>query len=358
MSPVSIVTEAMFSPGGGDRVLSAMIDLFPEADVYTPIYKKLKYEEARWCPQKEPRTFFPRWMPTRLYNLCAGTFYETLGLKKYKLVVSLSARFAKSVITTPETVHVCYHFTPPRYEWDNNLKLPTQPNRLLSSSFRVWDKVSSLRPDHNIASSFYVAQKLRKYYKLEAEVIHPGVDEFWWEKPTKQVDLNLPKQFFLIVSRLVDYKRIDVAIRACLEAKKHLVVVGDGSELRSLKGLARGSRFIHFLNRLSDEAVRYLYSEAISLIFPGEEDFGLTPVEAMAQGCPVIALNKGGVIETVIDGETGLFFEDECNLIRVLKDEFPKRNFNKNKIVQNARNFTEEQFKMKFMKFLDRIMKS
>ncbi|MCL6647385.1 MAG: glycosyltransferase [Chloroflexi bacterium] len=308
---VAIVHDWLNQTGGAESVLDVLHDLYPEAPVYTSMYDPtLMHPKYR---QWDIRTSFMQWLPgvTRHHQLYLPLYplaFERFDLSGYELVISNSSGFCHGVITRPETVHLNYCLTPPRYCW----MLPQYLERervgrlgramlpFLVSALRLWDAVASSRVDAFIAISRAIAARIRKFYRREAEVIYPPVETRRFQ-PTREVG-----EFYLVVSRLIPYKRVDLAIRAFNLLRKPLWIVGSGRDRAALERIAGPT--IRFLGRLPDEQVNRLFAECRALVFPGEEDFGITPVEAQAAGRPVVAYAAGGALETVLDGQTGVFF--------------------------------------------------
>ena len=232
--------------------------------------------------------------------------FEQFDLREYDLVISASSACAKGVITRPDTVHLCYCHTPCRYIWDlyHDYTEGLRTRSLIAPIahwLRLWDRISSDRVDHFIANSREVAGRIRKHYRRDSEVIYPPVD----------VELVVPngkppEDFYLVVSRLVPYKRVDLAVAAATQLGRRLVVVGNGPERRRLESIAGPS--VEFRGHLPDEEVADLLARCRAFIFPGHEDFGIAPVEAQAAGRPVVAYARGGALETVVEGVTGVFF--------------------------------------------------
>ncbi len=314
---VAIVHDWLTNIGGAERVVESLLKAYPQADVYSSVY------EATKRPQFKGRvstSFLQHWPLSRrkhqLYPILRTLAFESFDLSGYDLVISSSSAEAKGVITPTETLHLSYIHTPVRYYWSNYNQYLADPGfgalnplvRLVAPYFvrkmRRWDFAAAQRPDVLIANSATVAERIKKYYKREAEVIHPPVDlvRFGSEKASKG-------DYYLAVSRLVPYKRYDIAVEACSKLGKRLIVVGGGSEMARLKKIAGPS--IEFRGSLAEDEVTKLYKGCKAFLFPAEEDFGITPLEAMACGKPVLAFGMGGATETVIDGKTGLLFSDQ-----------------------------------------------
>jgi glycosyltransferase involved in cell wall biosynthesis len=235
---------------------------------------------------------------------------ESLDLIGYDLVLSSSHVCAKGVIPAPEALHICYCHTPARYAWDLGSLYLQRLNPLqrwyaaaVMHRLRMWDVTTSARVDHFIANSRFVAQRIQRYYRRSATVIHPPVDTSFFTPGEGDGD------YFLVVSRLTAYKRVDLAVEAFDRLGLPLVVIGDGPERRRLASRAGSS--IKFLGRVSREEVRDHMRGCRALVYPGKEDFGITPVEVQATGRPVVAYGAGGVLETVVDRETGILFAEQ-----------------------------------------------
>jgi len=314
----ALVHDYLAQSGGAERVVAALHALFPDAPLYTSVY------DARATlpcfSHMDVRTSFlqrPFLSSRRFHKLALSLYplaFEQFDLTRYALVISSASSFAKGVITSPETCHICYCHTPARFAWRQHEYLrQSRLTRLLApwmggmiSGLRQRDFDSAQRVDYFVANSHNVAGRIRKYYRREADaVIYPPVEtRRFTPAPAGEIG-----DHYLVVSRLVGYKRIDLAIEACNRLHVPLRVVGVGPERRALGRLAGPT--IQFLGRLSDAQVADEYARCRALIFPGEEDFGLTPVECMASGRPIVAYGRGGALETVTAGRTGVFFEEQ-----------------------------------------------
>ncbi len=311
---VALIHDWLNGMRGGEKVLEGLCSLYPEADLYTLIYEPAKLSQT--ITRHRVFTSFIQRLPGakkhyRHYLPLFPAAIEQFDLRAYDLVVSTSHCVAKGVITAPGTVHLCYCHTPMRYAWEqyheyfpvarmNWLQKAVIP--LAMTYLRQWDVVSSRRVDHFMANSHHVAKRIKRYYNREAQVVHPPVDggRFYISKTIKD--------YYLVVSAMVPYKRLDRAVAAFNQLKRPLVVVGQGPELKALKKMAGPA--ITFVPKCDDQTLVEYYANCKVFIFPGEEDFGITPLEAMACGRPVIALGQGGALETVVPGKTGLFFEE------------------------------------------------
>lgn len=312
---VAIVHDYLTQAGGAERVAAILHQLFPASLLYTSVYDP-KATLAYFDQVTVATSFLQRWplSSQRMHKFALPlypTAFEHFDLSTYDLVVSSSSSFAKGVITPPHTCHVCYCHTPARFAWRQHEYLSqSRRGRLVSlllrnmlGRLRSWDIESAQRPDYYVANSYNVAQRIRKYYRRDvAAVIPPPIDTVRYA-PIAPSEVG---SHFLIVSRLVGYKRIDLAVHACNQLQIPLRIVGTGPDLAGLKRIAGPT--IQFLGRLSDAEVAKEFAHCKALIFPGEEDFGMTPLECMASGRPVVAFAGGGALETVVDGETGVLF--------------------------------------------------
>lgn len=312
---VAIIHDWLTGMRGGERVLEAICELYPEADIFTLVYKKGQIggpiEDHRIYESFINRFPFAA-TKYRHYLPLFPTAIEKFDLRAYDLVISSSHCVAKGVITKPNTVHVSYIHSPMRYVWDLYYdyfsKAQTNPISrtiiaIAANYLRTWDVASSARIDLLIANSRFVSRRIKKYWGRDSVVVNPPVDI------SRFAPIEQKGDYYLVVSALVPYKRIDLAVEAFNRNGLPLKIVGSGPELDRLKKMAKSN--IQFLGSPSDAEVVQLYAQAKAFIFPGEEDFGITPLEAMASGTPVIAYGSGGILETVIAGRTGLLFAEQ-----------------------------------------------
>ncbi|MBM6717316.1 glycosyltransferase [Gemmiger formicilis] len=307
---VAIVHDWLVSYAGADRVVDCMHHVFPDAPIYTLVYDKDKM--PAWFRDYDIRTTWIQKLPfaTKLYKKLLPLMpsaFEALDLSEYDLVLSSSSSCSKGVITRPDAVHICYCHTPIRYVWDFYYTYRANANPLVRAvmpgqmhKLRQWDKCAADRVDYFIANSRYIAQRIKKYYRRDSDVIYPCVH-------INQSPFVEKEDFYLVVGRFTWYKRIDLAVAACTKLGRRLVVIGSGDEESRLRAIA-GPTVEFKGGGLSDEEVRDYYLRAKAFLFPGEEDFGITPVEAQSAGTPVLAYGRGGACETVEDGRTGLLF--------------------------------------------------
>lgn len=363
----AIVTDFLTKFGGAQRVLLEMHRLFPEAPIFCLLYdeKGTKKAFADCDIRVSSLKNLPQFLRKPKFSILKMPRpIEEFNFDDYDLVLSSSDSFSHGVITKPTTKHLCYCHTPMRYAWDwyheylkeNNIGygLKGMIIRILIHKLRIWDKIASDRPDLYIANSENVRKRIKKYYGLDAKVIHPPVNisSINFDKNAKKED------FYLVVSRLEPYKKIDLAVKAFNSLKKPLYIIGEGSDEKYLKKIAKDN--IKFLGWQSDEAMYDYYKRTKCFIFPGEEDFGITPVEAMAAGTPVIAFSKGGTKESVIDGKTGLFFDQatEASLISTV-NLFEKQlsSFEPENCRQRALDFSTSCFEKKYKETIKTLFK-
>lgn len=309
---VAIVHDWLTNMGGAEQVVINLKKCYPEAPIYTTFYTpdnlsdELKNIEVhKSYLQKKDKKFINH----KKYFPFMPFAFENFDLNDYDVVISSSSCCAKGVLTKPGSIHICYCHTPMRYAWEKREeylegmgKLKKKLVKILLHYMRIWDSISSNRVDYFIANSTEVKKRIEKHYKREAVVINPPVR-------CKLFDISeTDGDYYLVLSRLVGYKRFDLAVQACRELGKKLVVIGEGPERENLEKIADGDKNITFLGRVDDETVKKYMSECKALIFPGEEDFGIVPVEAESCGRPVIAYGKGGVLDSVIDRKNRSIF--------------------------------------------------
>lgn len=358
---IALVYDRINKWGGAERVLQALHEIFPKAPLLTAVYHKKK---ATWANIFDISPSFLQKFPLasshhELYAPLMPLSFESFIFDQFDVVISVTSEAGKGIITKPHTMHICYCLTPTRYLWSGHEEYfrHSLTRRLASpviNYLRKWDSQAAFRPDKIIAISKEVQARITKYYGLESEIIYPPVilDSTTTKKDTQHVFIKEP--FFLVVSRLVPYKRIDLAIRACNRLKLPLVIIGTGIEEIFLKRIA-GPTIIFLGNLTDDELVRY-YNDCEGLIFPGKEDFGLVIIEAQRFGKPVLAYRAGGALETIIEGKTGLFFDEQsiASITEKLK-EFSITQFDRKACINQANRFTIESFKKNFLRLINTI---
>lgn len=355
---VALVHDWLVGRGGGERVLYDIHTLFPDAPIYTLVYDQDKAPE--WCKECDIRTtYIQKWPGAKSHHKLLLSFmpkaWEALDLTEYDLVISCCASCCKGVITRPDALHVCYSFSPTRYVWDLYYDYLENTNAIkrffmkrMIHKVRLWDFQAAQRVDHFAADSNFVGSRIKKYYRRDFTTIYPGT------RINEYPITEMSDDYYLVVARFVRYKRVDLAIEACNQLKKKLVVIGSGGEEEErLKKLAGDT--VEFLGRVSDEEMERYYSRAKAFLFPGIEDYGITPVEAMSAGVPVLAFGKGGALETVQDGKTGLYFHDQTvsGLVHCI-EEFERNGvaYSRQQIHDYSLNFSDEIFKGNFTNFL------
>jgi glycosyltransferase involved in cell wall biosynthesis len=311
---VALVHDWLTGMRGGEKVLEVLCRMYPSADLLTLIHIPGSVSPA--IERLHPQASFLQRVPgiRRFYRYCLPLFpiaIEQFDLDRYDLIISTSHCAAKAVVKTGRARHLCYCFTPMRYAWDQfdayfgSGRVGPVANRLLRpmlGALARWDAATAGRADRYVAISQHVASRIRRYYNRDARVIYPPVDTGFYCP-----DATTPENFLLVVSALVPYKRIDLAIDACRLSGVPLRIAGDGPEReRLMKHAADRRADVEFVGSVSNEEIRGLYRRSAAVLLPGEEDFGIVPVEAQACGRPVIALARGGALETVIDGVTGV----------------------------------------------------
>ena len=353
---IAFVIDALPALGGGEKVLFTALETFPQADLFTLIYNKPAFTATPMANYKV-KTSFIDLIPFahthhRMFLPLMPFAIEQFNLRDYDIVVSFSYAVAHGTQNFNAVRHISYTFTPMRYAWlDLNLNgTRTRKNLVLDrfmSSFREWDKKAAARVHQFATISKAVSQRIQNAYQREAVIIYPPVevDRF---KPASKRD-----NFYITVTRLVAHKRVDILVQAFSKLNLPLLIIGDGPELLRLKSMA-GSN-IQFLGYQSDENVAGLLGRARGFVCATEEDFGIAIVEAQAGGCPVIAYGKGGALETVIDGVTGVFFDEQSpeSLINALeKIEAVHTHFCISDLVENSKRFEKKQFTNSFREFV------
>ncbi len=358
---VALVHDYLLNYGGAERVLSSLRKIYPDADIFTLLYDK---RLSKYFPKEKIKVSFLDQLPSFLKKHhkfllpILPIAVEGFDLSDYDLVISSSSVFAKGVVTNPGTTHICYCHSPARFLWDYNERyLKDEKNNVFFKPFikylihksRIWDRSSSERVDFWIANSKVTQERIKKYYKKTSVVIHPPVKHLTCKKD----DIKI-KDYFLVVSRLSPYKKIDIIIKAFNETGDPLVIVGGGRDKKRLKKLA-GENVI-FTDFISDSELACYYKNSKAFVMAQEEDFGIAPVEAMYFGKPVLAYKKGGAEEWLTEGKNGEFFKEQT--IESLKEGIEKinrnlPNYNRSYIRESAERFNFEKFKNKIENFVN-----
>lgn len=355
---VALVHDYLNQYGGAERVIEALHELYPDAPVYTSIY------EPNAMPPRfrswDIRTSFLQGTPLarshhRAFFLLYPLAFESFDLREYEVVISNSSAWCKSVVTPPETLHVCYCLTPMRWAWSYREYVEREQiggmlRRMLPAAMhylRTWDAASAARVDRFIGISRTVVARIEKYYRREADLIVPPVDA------DRIPFSDEPGEGFLVVSRLVPYKRIDLAVEACSRLGAPLTVVGDGRDRARLE--SRAGPTVRFEGRVGDEEVYRRLAGCRAFVFPGEEDFGIAPIEAMAAGRPVVAYEAGGALDSIVDGVTGRFFAPQtADALASRLSQIDPADFDPRAIREHALRFDTEHFKEAFADYVVR----
>jgi glycosyltransferase involved in cell wall biosynthesis len=362
---LAIVHHWLLSMRGGEKVIEEMCQVWPDADIFTIVSRPDRISETIRA-HKITNSFIQK-IPkaTSIYQNLLPLMplaIEQFNLNQYDIVISSDTNVTKGVLTRPNTLHVCYCNTPMRYAWDmyhNYLEDPCLGRikkwamRLVMSRLRVWDLAASNRVDRFIGNSKCVRNRIQKHYRRESEVIYPPVDVDSFQ-PKGQAD-----NFYLVLGQIIPYKRIDIAVEAFNQNGKKLVIIGEGSELARLKKISRPN--ITFLGFAPLDVIRDHYQRCKAFIFPGEEDFGITPLEAQACGRPVLAFGRGGALETVQDETTGLFFSEQTSAsLQEAIDRFESNPeiFSVEACVKNAKSFSSAHFRRRIQSFVEDAWKT
>ena len=360
MSRIALVQDYLAQAGGAEKVYEALYQLLPDAELCSTLALSEKLPEGlRRAPI---RTTWMQHLPSlsrhfRHYFLLYPFAIESLDMSEYELVISSCCGYAKGVRKHPDALHVAYCHTPMRWVWRYKdyaareqfgvLKRALLPPLL--AGLKQWDLRASQRPDYFIANSSVVAERIKEFYRRDAIVIPPPIDVNRFKPSSQQQD------YYVVLSRLVGYKRIDLAIDACNRLKRNLVVIGDGPDRKRLEQLAGPT--VALLGRQPDGVVEGMVSRCRGLLFPGEEDFGMVPLEVNAAGRPVIAYRGGGAIETVIEGETGIFFDQPTgeSLAEAIL-EFERYSWKQTTLRKHAEKFSKEVFGERMLDFLGSVV--
>ena len=363
---VAVVHDWLTIPGGSEQVVMELLEMFPAAEIFTSIY-----EPSAWPPiitdrpvhssflQRVPgaTTQYPKLLPLMTWG------FRAFDLSGFDLVLSSNHACAKNVRVPEGVLHVCYCHTPMRYAWEEGFLEGEQVGPLarlamkpLLAHLRRQDLAGAAGPDLFVANSQHVANRIERYYGRSAEVVHPPVDvESFLALPRS------PDDFYLVFGRVVPYKRVDLAVEACLRLGRRLKVAGDGRGMDSVRALVKrgsddsGEGTIELLGRVDEAERDALLSGARALLFPGEEDFGIVPVEAQAAGVPVVAYGIGGARESVLDGRTGVLFDEQsaAGLAQALA-RFEGLTLEESQVRANAARFGRLRFREEMAAAIDR----
>jgi len=359
---VAIVADWLTTYGGAEKVVKSLHDIFPKAPIYTSQYNE---KEIDWFRDCDVRTGWMNLFPARLRKILTvfrAVYFTNLDLSDYDVIISVTTAESKGIKTTDEQLHISYLQGPPtQYLWGMHDKYIENPGfgklnfivrfffKLLTKPLRKMDYKYAQRPDFLLANSTYSAEEIKKYYHRESEVAFPPVE-------IDKFKLNEAKgDYFVSTSRQVNWKRLDLAVRACIMTGDRLVLVGGGAEHGKLVELAKKNQNIEFKPTIRDSAeLSKIVSRAKGFIFPSLEPFGIAPIEALATGTPVLAFKKGGALDYIKSGENGVFFEQQSeeSLISGIK-KFNKTKFDAKKVSLSARRFSEVEFKKRMIELIN-----
>ncbi|MCR5029743.1 MAG: glycosyltransferase [Fibrobacter sp.] len=357
---IALVHDWLTNMGGAEQCVLNFMEVYPDAPIYTSMFTKNNVD-PRFGKRKIVTTFLQRFAKKgkhqKFFPLMPLAF-ERLDLNKYDVILSSTSCCAKGVNTGSDAEHFCYCFTPTRYLWSRSFEYMQGMGKIknflcsvLLHYMRMWDFAAAQRVDHFIAISTEVQRRIKKYYGRESVIIFPPV------RCSKFQISPIDGDYYLVVSRLVYYKRFDLAVKACTALNKKLVVIGDGPELENLKKIAGPT--VQFLGRQPDDVLYKYMAECKALLFPGEEDFGIVPVEAEACGRPVIAYGKGGALDTVIDGKTGVLFKEQTSeCVQEAIQKLETMVFDKEEIRNHALKFDEPEFKRQIEEYIRSTVES
>jgi glycosyltransferase involved in cell wall biosynthesis len=351
---VAIAHDWLTVPGGSEQVVLELLEMFPQAELFTTVY-----DPAPWPEQIKSRPVHASFLnripgAARRYQLLLPLMnraFRSFDLDGFDLVLSSSHANAKNVHTPPGVPHVCYCHTPMRYAWEEgflegeNVPAPARPLlRPLLAWLRRVDLRGAMGPMVFVANSAFVAERIERHYGREAEVVHPPVDVEHYLGLERRPRSPGEQPYYLAFGRVVPYKRVDLAAAACAKLGRSLKVAGDGRALEAVR--ERAGETVEFLGKVSEQARDELLSGARALLFPGEEDFGIVPVEAQAAGLPVIAYGVGGARETVLDGETGVLFDEQsADSLAAAIERFETLELEESAVRAHAARFSRERFR-------------
>lgn len=366
---IALVHDFLFTYAGGERVLKSLHEIYPDAPIFTLTADPLVVEKH--FPKADIRTsYLQKSWRRRFPRLLLAAYpqaIESFDFNEFDLVISSSGAFSHGIVTGPDTIHVCYCHTPMRYVWDWHAEHVEERGlnsalirfgwESLMHQLRLWDAIAAKRVDYWLANSQTVAERIASYYRQKAEVIYPAIDTTSFDLKSAPQKSSQPTA--ITVSRLSANKRIDLIIEACAKVGLPLIVVGEGKELTTLKNLAEKLKAdVTFTGSLSEVKKREELAKAHCFIFAAEDDFGIAPVEALASGTPVIALNKGGVRETVESSKSGLFFAEPTvpELGRALRHFLENGvSFDSDQIRQSAQRFDTKTFEKHIQQYITHV---
>ena len=366
---VALVCDWLTNVGGAEKVLLRIHKMYPEAPIYTSKYDPKGID---WFKDAEVRTGWLQKFPTKLRRILGPLrqrYFSHLDLSEYDLVISVTGAEAKAV-KAPNGLHISYCHVPTQYYWQMYDEYVKNPGfgvfnplvrfffRLMVRPLRRADLKAAQSPDYYVTISEYAKDAIKKYYGREAVIIHPPVEikDFKMKQRNNKPVEKYVENSYIVTSRQVNWKRIDLAVKACEMTQRHLVVVGEGPEHKKLVKMAKGSDLVKFLPLMKKEKLARYLGAAKGYLFPSLEPFGIAPVEALAAGCPVIAYGVGGARDYVEDGKNGVLFEKQTakSLAEAIL-KFEKMKFNRAKVSKTAEKFGEERFNTELKNFIRRV---
>lgn len=364
---IAIVYDWFDKWGGVERIILILKKIFPKADFFTSYVDKQQSWVKIFNIKESFLTIFPNLIKkNRFLSLPFYPFiFESFDFSDYDLVISLTAYFAKGIITKPKTKHICYLLTPPRFIWSHKYDYLDKKLMIVKpylNYLKYWDLIASKRPDKIISISKTIKKRCFDTYQIKTKIIYPPFDFDYWQNIKNKLrykkklffEKKIPDKYYLIVSRLEPYKKVDLAINCFNKIKENLIIVGDGSLFRKLTKKAKKN--ILFFKNVTDLELGYLYNNAFGLIMPQEEDFGYVSLESQFFDCPIISYNKGGAKETIINNKTGIFFkhQNENELIKTI-ERFNKIRYNlKNNLIKSKIHLD----KFSLVNFIDKFKKN
>ncbi|NMC36055.1 glycosyltransferase family 4 protein [Candidatus Beckwithbacteria bacterium] len=355
---IALVYDRVNKFGGAERVLLALHEIWPQAPLYTTVYNPTK---APWAKVFNVKTSFLQNIPFakdhhEWFAWLTPLAFSKFNFDEFDIVISVTSAEAKHIKTGSQTLHICYCLTPTRYLWSHRKSYEREGIKglflkLLGPFLRQTDFKAIQNIDHFIAISTAVSQRIKRYYHQDSRIIFPPVE---LSEPKTILPIKTPKRFYLVVSRLVSYKRVDLAIKVCNKLQRNLIIVGSGEQEKRLRKLV--GKTIYFVGNLTDDILAMYYKRCQAVLFAGYEDFGIVPVEAMSFGKPVIAFAKGGVLDTIISNKTGILFKKQSvsSLEKALL-EFEKKDFSAQVCKAQAQKFSKTIFKNNFAKIVEEL---
>ena len=359
---IALLHDWIIEIAGSEKVFKEICEIIKDGEIWTIVYDKNSLKLLGIENRKVNSTIVQKFPFSkklyRYYFFLYPIIVEQIDISKYDIIISSSHAFIKGVLKNSNQIHICYCHTPIRYAWDLYFDYINSLNpffKILASYFlhkiRIWDYISSQRIDYFIANSYNVAKRIKMTYNKDAIVIYPPVDVESFEVETKK------ENFYITAGRMVEYKKIDIIVKAFSKLKdKKLIVIGDGPNFKKIKKLSSSN--VELLGHVNFETLKNYLKKAKAFIYMADEDFGILPVEAQACGTPVIAYRKGGVLESVIENKTGLFFDyqnEESLIDAILKFEKIEDKFEPYEIRKNSEKFSKEEFRKKFLEFFKKF---